>query len=87
MNKVFSCAGDCIMNSCYQDTDNTHLDYDDVPAVVERCKPKSKQELVGEYLGDVHAHFPAKEQSVKSMVLTIDIFVKRRICMYVCMYV
>ena len=75
------------MNSYYQYTDNTHLDYDDVPTVVERCKPKSKQELVGEYLCDFHIHFPAKEQSVKSMVLTIDLFVKRLMCIYIYIYV
>ena len=35
MNKVFSCADDCELKTYYQDTDSSHLNYDDVPKVVK----------------------------------------------------
>ena len=38
MIKVFNCADDCDIKIYYQDTDSTHLDYDDVPIVVKSCK-------------------------------------------------
>ena len=30
MNEVFSCADDCDITICYQDTDSIHLNYGDV---------------------------------------------------------
>ena len=30
MNEVFSCADDCDIKICYQDTDSIHLNYGDV---------------------------------------------------------
>ena len=41
MNKVFGCADDCDIEIYYQDTDSIHLDYDDVPLVVNGYKEKS----------------------------------------------
>ena len=35
MNKVFSCADDCGVNTYYQDTDSVHSNYDGVDKVVE----------------------------------------------------
>ena len=57
MNKVFSCAGDLNIKIYYQDTDSTHLNYDDVDKVVERYKDKYGLELVGEALGNFHVDF------------------------------
>ena len=57
MNKVFSCADDVNVKIYYQDTDSIHLNYDDVPKIVERYQQKYNQELVGEYLGNFHVDF------------------------------
>ena len=57
MNKVFSCADDVNIKIYYQDTDSIHLNYDDVPKVVDRYKQKYNQELVGGYLGNIHVYF------------------------------
>ena len=54
MNKVFSCADDCDIQVYYQDTDSIHLNYDDVPKIVDRYKDKYGLELVGEDLGNFH---------------------------------
>ena len=43
MNKVFSCADDLGINIYYQDTDNIHLNYDDVPKIVEQYKQTYNQ--------------------------------------------
>ena len=34
MNQVFSCADDCDIQICYQDTDSIHLNYDGVGKAV-----------------------------------------------------
>ena len=44
----------------YQDTDSTHLNYDDVDKVVKRYKEKYGLELVGEDLGNSHVDLPQK---------------------------
>ena len=54
MNTVFSCAGECDVEICYQGTDSIHLNYDDVDTVVKIYKQKYGLELVGEDLGNVH---------------------------------
>ena len=54
MNKVFSCANDCDIQVYYQDTDSTHLNYDDVPKAVNRYTDKYCLQLVGEDLGNPH---------------------------------
>ena len=36
MNKVFSCADDLGIKIYYQDTDSIHLNYDEVPNIVEQ---------------------------------------------------
>ena len=38
MNKMFSCADDLNIKAFYQDTDSTHLNYDDVGKIVDRYK-------------------------------------------------
>ena len=48
MHKVFSCADDVGVKIYYQDTDSIHLNYGDVPKIVERYQHKYNQELVGE---------------------------------------
>ena len=45
MNKVFSCAGDCAINTYYQDPDSIHLNYDDVDTVVKRYKERFRISL------------------------------------------
>ena len=50
MNKAFSCADDCDIKMYYQDTDSTHLNYDDVDKTEHRYKEKYGSELVGEEL-------------------------------------
>ena len=57
MNKAFSCADDCGIKIYYQATDSIHVDYDDVPLVVEGYKEKYGLELVGEDLGNFHVDF------------------------------
>ena len=57
MNKVFSCAGYLNIKIYYQDTDSIHLNYDDVPKIVEYYKHKYNQELVGDNLGSFHVDF------------------------------
>ena len=57
MNKVFSCADDLNIKENYQDTDSTHLNYDDVDKIADRYKDKNCLELVGEDLGNFHAGF------------------------------
>ena len=57
MNKVFSCADGCDIKIYYQDTDSTHLNYDDVDTVVKRYEEKYGSELVGEDLGNFHIDF------------------------------
>ena len=57
MNKVFSCADDCDIQVFYQDTDSIHLNYDDVPKLVDRYKDKYGLELVGEGLSNFHIDF------------------------------
>ena len=57
MNKVFSCPDDCEIKVYYQDTDSIHLNYDDVPKIVDRYKDKYGLELVGEDLGNFHVGF------------------------------
>ena len=57
MNKVFSCADDCDIQVYYQDTDSNHLNYGDVPKIVDRYKDKYGLELVGEDLGNFHVGF------------------------------
>ena len=57
MNKVFSCADNLGIKIYYQDTDSIHLNYDDVPKIVERYKQKDNQELVGDYLGSSHIDY------------------------------
>ena len=54
MNKVFSCADDCGIQVYYQDTDSIHLNYDDVPKIVDRYKDKYGLGLVGDDLGNFH---------------------------------
>ena len=49
MNKVFCCADDVGVKIYYQYTDIIHLNYDDVPKLVERYQQTCNQELVGEY--------------------------------------
>ena len=50
MNKVFSCADDCDIQVYYQDTDSNHLNYDDVPKIVDGYKDKYGLELVGDFV-------------------------------------
>ena len=57
MNKVFSCAYDINIKIYYQDTDSIHMNYDDVPKIVDRYKQTYNQYLVGEYLGKFHVDF------------------------------
>ena len=57
MNKVFGCADDCAIKIYYQDTESTHLNYDDVDTVVKRYKEDYGSELVGEDLGNFHIDF------------------------------
>ena len=57
MNKVFSCADDLGLKIYYQDTDIIHLNYDDVPKIVEQYKQTYNQELVGDYLGSFHIDY------------------------------
>ena len=57
MNKVFSCAGDCDIQVYCQGPDSIHLNYDDVPKIVDRYKDKYGLELVGQDLGNSHVDF------------------------------
>ena len=57
VNKVFSCADECDIQGFYQDADSTHLNYDDVPKIVNRYKDKYGSELVGDDLGSFHVDF------------------------------
>ena len=38
-NKVFSCADECGIKIYYQDTESIHMDFDDVPIIVQPYKP------------------------------------------------
>ena len=57
MNKVFSCADDCDIKTYCQDTDSTHLNYDDVGKIENGYREKYGSELVGEELGNSHIDF------------------------------
>ena len=57
MKKVFTCADCENVKIYYQDTDSTHLNYDDVDKVVERYKENYGSELVGEGPGNFHVDF------------------------------
>ena len=68
MNKVFKCADDLSIKIYYQDTDSIHLNYDDVPKIVEQYKQNVEKEnlennkndnpnLIGENLGNFHVDF------------------------------
>ena len=57
MNKVFSCADGCDINTYYQDTDSIHLNYDGVDEIENRYKEEYGSELVGEELGNFHIDF------------------------------
>ena len=74
MNKVFSCADDCGVKAFYQDTDSTHLNYDDVDKVVKGYEEKYGVDLVGEYLGNFHVDFPDIEKDCGE-VYAIESFV------------
>ena len=54
MSKVFSCAGDCDINTYYPDTDSINLNYGDVDKIENRYKEKYGSELVGEELGNFY---------------------------------
>ena len=69
MNKVFSCADDCDIKIYYQDTDSTHLNYDDVDKVVKRYKEKYGSELVGEDLGNFHIDFSMDKASSETYAI------------------
>ena len=57
MNKVFSCADECDINIYYQDTNSTHLNYEDVGKNENGYKEKYGSELVSEELGNFHIDF------------------------------
>ena len=57
MNKVFNCADDLNIKIYYQDTDSTHMNYDDVPRLCEYYKQTYTQELVGNGLGNFYIDF------------------------------
>ena len=57
MSKVFSCADDCDIKMYYQDTDSTHLNYDDVDKHENIYKDTYGSELIGEELGSFHIDF------------------------------
>ena len=57
MNKVFDASNDCGVKIYYQDTDSTHLHYDDVIRILNRHKEKHNQDLVGQGLGNFHVDF------------------------------
>ena len=73
MNKVFSCAGDCGVKTHYQDTDSTHLNYDDAGKVAKGYKEKYGLELFGEDLGNFHVDLPGIEKGCGE-VLAIESF-------------
>ena len=54
MNKVFSCADDIGIKIYYQDTDNIHLNYDDVTEIIQTYTQKYNQDLVGENVVNFH---------------------------------
>ena len=57
MNKVFEVSNDCGVEIYYQDTDSTHLNYEDVDEIVNRYKEKHNQDLFGQGLGNFHVDF------------------------------
>ena len=57
MNHVFSCDDDIGIKIYYQDTNSIHLNYDDVPKIVETDQQDYNQDLIGENLGNFHSDF------------------------------
>ena len=72
MNKVFSCADDCDITIYYQDTDSTHLNYEDVDKHEHRYIEKYGSELVGEELGHFHIDFSMDKANTE--IYAIDSF-------------
>ena len=54
---MFSCADDCAIKICYQDTGSIHLNYEDVDKIENGYNEKYGSELVGEDLGNFHIDF------------------------------
>ena len=54
-------ANGCNVKIFSQDTDSTHLNYDDVDKIVKRYKDKYKLDLVGENVLQFHVDFPKKD--------------------------
>ena len=73
MNRVFGSASDIGVNIYYQNTDSTHLNYEDVDKVVKRYKEEYGLTLVGEELGKFHVYFPDIEKGCGE-VYGIDFF-------------
>ena len=81
MNKVFSCADDCDIKIYYQDTDSTHLHYDDVDKIenIYIYNDKCGSELVGEELGNFHIDFSmgnanTETYAIESLILGKGIY-------------
>ena len=80
VNKVFSCADDCYIIICYQDTDSIHLNYGDVDKVVNIYRENYNQYLVGKYLGNFHIDFKMDNACKDAEIYGIESLFLGKIC-------
>lgn len=57
MNEVMCLGEDIGCKKIYQDTDSTHMDYEDVETLAIAYKDKYDKELVGDYMNQFHVDF------------------------------
>ena len=58
MNKVFEVSNDCGVKIYYQNTDSTHVNYEDADKIANSYKEEFNQDLLGQGLGDFHVDLP-----------------------------
>ena len=78
MNRVFGSAAGIDVKIYYQDTDSTHLNYEDVDKVVKRYKEQYGLELVGDQLGRFHVDFPDIDKECGEVCGTESFFLGKK---------